>query len=428
MLKFIFKLKSDCVSSYFEQLPEEEKQKIIENKTTYVYGIYDKNNTKGMKKLTGKDPEYEFKGQLRVRIKKSDKTDIVVETYLEDLKNIKSEELEFYFEEGKATIKIEKADIIELFVDGSKYDVKTGLKRIRYETLGIGEFIENYEYYKNDEEIREFKNYVIIGTRRIDKPEGNFEGKEETIFILGDSLNNYQDLINSSSEAIRNNFNVAFVELNRFNANYDEVNIGHFTIFAKLKNDQKIENVKETFNRIISSVGGNLTLEKTFHYVGLLALSDFLISKGFREKLYQISKKALNDYYQNMPNGNIELREIDKLGIEFKAGIVRRTTNGEVKEVGFFDPSSERLADRLLEKFRGKRKDIVIFFIGINEDTRDFSPIPLNRIRNEFHESLRERLSQNGVNVLLSETVPISNEEGILILVLQKRRINDENP
>lgn len=69
---------------------------------------------------------------------------------------------------------------------------------------------------------------------------------------------------------------------------------------------------------------------------------------------------------------------------------------------------------------------MVIFLIGINEDTRDFSPISLNRIRNEFHETLKEHLSQNGVNVLLSETVPISNKDGIIILVLQKGGENNE--
>jgi hypothetical protein len=121
-----------------------------------------------------------------------------------------------------------------------------------------------------------------------------------------------------------------------------------------------------------------------------------------------------------MPEINIELKEIDELGIEFKAGIRREIISGKEEEVGFFDTSPKKFADNLLEKFTGKRKDTVIFFVGINEDTRDFSPIPLNRTRNEFHKSLREHLSQNNVNVLLSETVPISDKEGILIIVLQK--------
>jgi len=422
MLKFIFKLKSDCVSSYFEQLPEEEKQR-IKNETTHVYGIYDKNSTKGMKKLTGEEPEYEFKGELRVRIKRSDKTDIVVETFLADLENINSNII-FDFERGIATINIEDAPIKELVLDGSKYDVKTGLKRIEYEKLGIGEFMEKYRFYKNDEEITEFIDYVVV-IKEIEKPETSLKGKEKTIFILGDNVKEHENLIKDSSEEIKNNFNVGFVELSGFSADYDKVDIGHFTIFAKLKNDEKLENVKETFNRIISSVKGNLTLEKTLHYVGLLVLCNFLRSEGFKEKLYEIGKKALYDYYKNMPERNIELKEIDKLGIEFKAGIRKEIINGKIKEEGFFDPSPERFANKLLQKL--KRKDSVIFFIGINEDTRDFSPIPLSQIRNEFHESLREHLSQNGVNVLLSETVPISNKEGILILFLQKGRINDEN-
>lgn len=411
LLKFIFKLKSESVPFYFEELSEEELTQ-IQAETTNVYGIYDKGGTKGIKKLTGEEPEYEFKGELRVRIKRSDKTDIVVETFLDDLENINSNVI-FDFQRGLATIKIEKAPITELIVDGKKYDIVTGLKKIKYETLGIGVFIEKYRFYKNDEEIREFKDYVVIGNKRINKPDINFQGKEETIFILGESVDNCESLINDSFEAIRNNFNVAFVELNGFNANYGEANIGHFTIFAKLKDDERIEKVKETFNEMISGVSENLTLEKTLYYVGLIVLSEFLKSKGFREKLYRIGKLALNDYYLNMPERNIELKEIDKLGIEFKAGI---RADGQ----GFFDASPQKFSEKLLKKLKRKRKDTIVFFIGINEDTRDFSPIPLSRIRNEFHESLNEYLSQNGISVLLSETVPISDRDGILILVLQK--------
>ena len=418
LLKFIFRLKSENLLSYFEKLSEEDVAQ-IQSETTNVYGVFDKNNTKGMKRLTGEEPEYEFKGELRVRIKRSDKTDIVVETFLKDLENINSNVI-FDFQKGLATIKIENAPITELVVDGNKCDVVTGLKKIRYETLGIGEFIEKYRFYKNEEKVREFKDYVVVGSRRIDKPESNFQGKEETIFILGEDVNDCVSLINDSFEAIGNNFNVAFVELTRFNANYDEVNIGHFTIFAKLKEAETVGTIESTFGDMIEGVSGNLTLKKTLHYVGLLVLSKFLKSKGFRKKLYLISKRALNDYYLNMPERNIELKEIDKLGIEFKAGIRRESINGEEKEVGFFNSSHQKFANKILEKLKRKRKDMVIFFIGINEDTRDYSPIPLSKIRNEFHESLKEHLSQNGVNVLLSETVPISEREGILILVLQK--------
>lgn len=418
LLKFILKLKSESVTSYFEELSEEDITQ-LQSEATNVYGIFDKSGTKGMKKLIGEEPEYEFKGELRVRIKRSDKTDIVVETFLEDLENINSNVI-FDFQKASATIKIENAPITELIVEGTKYDVVTGLKRINYEKLGISEFMERYRFYKNGE-VKEFKDYVLVGSKRINKPENNLQGKEETIFILGDSVNDCENLIKDSFEAIRNNFNVAFVELNGFNANYDEANIGHFTIFGKLKDDkEKIRIIESTFKDMINGVTGNLTLEKTLHYAGLLTLSEFLKSKSFREKLYQIGKLALSNYYLNMPERNIELKEIDKIGIEFKAGIRKEVINGEEKEVGFFDSSPKKFANNLLEKFKRKRKDTIIFFIGINEDTRDFSSIPLDRIRNEFHESLKEHLSQNGVNVLLSETVPITDRDGILILVLQK--------
>jgi hypothetical protein len=424
LLKFIFKLKSESLPSYFDKLPEEEITQ-IRSETASVYGVFDKTRTKGMKKLTGEEPEYEFKGELRVRTKRSDKTDIVVETFLEDLKNINSNVI-LDFQRGLATIRIENAPITELIVDGAKYDVGTALKRISYEKLGIGEFMERYRFYENEEEVKEFKDYVLVGSKRINKPESSLQGKEETIFILGDSVDDCENLIKESLEAIRNNFNVAFVELNGFNANYGEAKIGHFTIFGKLKDDkEKIRTIESAFNGMINSVAGNLTLEKTLHYVGLLTLVEFLKSKGFKEKLYQIGKLALNDCYLKMPERNIELKETDKLGIEIKAGIKKIKINEEEEEKGFFDSSSQRFSEKLLEKLRSKRKDIIIFLIGINEETRDFSPIPLNRIRNEFHESLKEHISQKGVNVLLSETVPISDRDGILIIVLQKGDNNE---
>ena len=420
LLKFILKLKSESVPTYFEELPEEDLKKFT-SKNANVYGIFDKSGTKGMKKLTGMEPEYEFKGELRVRIEKNEKTDVVVETFLEDLKNINSN-IVFDFERGLATIHIENALIKELILDGTKYDVRTGLKRIKFETIGIGEFIEKYKFYKNNEEIKEFKDYIVIGSKRINKPENNLGGKEETIFILGDYVNDSEGLIKNASKLIRNNFNVAFVELNGFSENYEIINIGNFTVFAKFKKDEKLKKIEETFKGMIQGVSKNSALEKTLHYIGLLVLKEFLKSQELREKLYKISKKALNDYYLLMPKRNIELKEINRIGIEFKAGIGIKAINDEEKEIGFFDSSPQVFAKKLVKKFMGKKNDTVVFFIGINEDTRDFSPIPLNRIRNEFHEGVKEYISSNesNLNILLSETIPISQEEGIIVLILQK--------
>ena len=58
--------------------------------------------------------------------------------------------------------------------------------------------------------------------------------------------------------------------------------------------------------------------------------------------------------------------------------------------------------------------------ITINEDTKDFSPIPLNRIRNEFRDTLKEELTKHNLNVLMIETIPINDREGILLIALRK--------
>jgi hypothetical protein len=406
LTKFIIRLRSEVARLYFEKLSEEDLARI---QGEYVYGVFDKNNTKGMKKLIGEEPEYEFKGELRIRIKRTEKTDIVVETYLDDLESIKST-IDLNLDEEKATINIENAPVTEMWVDKIKYDVKTGKKRIDFEKLGIGEFIDRYKFYINGKVIKELKDEVAVGDKMLDKPDGKLQGKEETIFILGDHTDDYEGLVNGAFEAIRNNFNVGFVELNEFNKSYDIIDIGNFKIFAKVKEEAK--DIGKVFSTIIEKIGENMALKKTVHYVGLLVLCRFLKSKEFKDKLYQIAKKALSDYYMNMPKRNIELKEMEKIGIEFKAGIRREGT-------GFFD-KPEKFSKKLLESLKRKREDMIIFFIGINEDTRDFSPIPLDRIRNEFHQEVSEYLSENA-NVLLSETVPISEKEGILIIVLQKR-------
>lgn len=424
LLKFIFKLKRESITNFFGESPGEDMEN---SEFTNFYGIFvfDKYKTKGIEKLVGKEPEYEFKGRLRVRVKRSEKTDIIVETFLEDLENINSN-IKFNFQEKKATIKIEEAPIEELIIDEKKYDVITGLKRVKFETLGIGEFMEKYNFYKEENrEIREYKKYILVGDKRIDKPdkpENNLKGKEETVYILGDIVNNDEDLIKNCFEAIKNNFNVGFAELSEFAASYSEINIGRFTIFAKLENNDRVQSLENTFKNMLNNVINNLTLEKTLHYVGLLTLSEFLKSKGFREKLYKIAKLALNDYYSSMPDRNIELKEIDKLGIEFKTGIKIREINGKREKEGFFNPSPIKFAEEVVKKFDNKRKDTVIFFVGIHEDTRTFSPIPLNEIRNEFHEDFKKYVAsiKPSMRVLLSETIPVSSEEGIIILVLQK--------
>jgi len=162
---------------------------------------------------------------------------------------------------------------------------------------------------------------------------------------------------------------------------------------------------------MVNSAKGNMTLEKTIYYAALIVLCNFLSSKAFKDKLYRITIKDLKDHYINMSNRNIELKEIDELGIEFKAGV-------RIKG-GLFDPSPKKFSKKLLDKLKGEKRDIIIFFIGINEDTRDFSPIPLHMIRNEFHNGVVKCLS-NSCTVLLSETVPITESEGILIIGLQK--------
>jgi hypothetical protein len=294
---------------------------------------------------------------------------------------------------------------------------KTNLQRI---TLEVNEFIKKYKIYRNKGEVKEFKDYISINGERIDKPESEFPGKEETIFILGDKVNDYENLIRDSELSIRNNFNVAFIELSNFNNKFNEINVGYFTIFGKLKDYEKTRDIESAFGDMINGVTGNLTMERTLHYIGLLVMSNFLKSKGFKEKLYKIGKSALDNYYLYMPKRNMELKSFNELGIVFKTGIKEIEINGKRKRVGFFEPSPSKFAEKIIEEFRRKDKKIIIFFVGINKDTKDFSSIPLNMIRSRFFSSLKKKLFQYGIIVLLSETKPITKKEGIIVMVLQK--------
>ncbi len=216
--------------------------------------------------------------------------------------------------------------------------------------------------------------------------------------------------------------------MNNFDKNYYKLNIAGLVFFAKFTkqiNENKLEMVKETFEKIIKELENNPLQKKIFYFLILMVLKNWLISKTYRDKLKMIGEKSLIKLLSNFSNRKINLKEIDELGIEFKSGVLKnKTKNEEMKENGFFDDSPEELAKKLIKNFNNENKkkhSIVFYFIGINEDTRDFSLIPLNRIRNEYLKKLEEELKKNNVDVLLAEKIPIDNKGGILTVILRRK-------
>lgn len=421
--KFIFIVKSELAIEYYK-LAGEECPSLAYN--PYAYGVFDKNNTKGMKKLTGLDsnPDYESKGRVKVRIERNQTTDIVVETELLELHKINNT-IRFDFDNGTASIKIENAPIKEIQVDDRKYDIDTGLPRIEYSLYEIDYFMEQYKPHRqNGLPLEETKDSVKISPDTlIEKPpRQNDKEAESVIYILADEVENIEPLVNEISQELTNASTVKIVELSDFEKSYKMFRVGEVILFAKFskKNEGKLNVIAENFNeRILLSeqLKQNNKLFRIINLIGLWTTVNLLKSPSFRNKLSEIVKNALTKLCGSK---YAEIKEIDEIGIELKTGV--KKVGGE--EEGFFCSSSEEFANRLAKNFKKKSQKLVIYLIGIDDDTREYTLVPLNRARNEFHSDVRAELKNEGLTVLLSETVPIDEKYGILVYVLEKSNDN----
>lgn len=372
------------------------------------FRIYDKYNTKGWKSLLGPEPEYEAKGNVKVRIERSDKTDIVVETYIDDLENIKGT-IEFRWEDKKASIKkVSDAKITEVIIDGKKFDPKAVPKKIKYKKLGIGKFMAEYNYQVENGEIRESKRWVHVNDKLIPKPEEELNGMEETYFILGSRVKS-EDLVEEMKDRMKSVPNLGFVELNRFNNSYNIVKIGDFEIFGKIRSYEEVKELLDQFNTIISKLKEkeNLVESELIRDVGLLSLCEYLESEGFKLKIQKAVKEKLKEDFKKKG-----IEEIDELGIELKS----REFFG--KSTTDFLKKSDNLR-KLLPKRENK---IRICLIGVNEDKERLDPIPLSRMRNENLKELKEKANKDDIKIPLIKKVPIDEKGGVLIIVLYDKK------
>jgi len=95
-------------------------------------------------------------------------------------------------------------------------------------------------------------------------------------------------LVEEIVEEIQNDLNIGFVELNNFDKNYYKLNIAGLVFFAKFTkqiNENKLEMVKETFEKIIKELENNPLQKKIFYFLILMVLKNWLISKTYRDKL-----------------------------------------------------------------------------------------------------------------------------------------------
>ena len=384
---------------------------------------YERQPSKGFKELLKGEPVYESRGDLKVRIGQSESTDVVIETdvdYVESI--INSPSIKVNFDEMHASLQIDREPIKEIEIAGKKYktdeyDVEVINNRIKHEQLKIRKFIAELEWWRKnspDNRVIEKLRRVNIGEGYINKPYERFNQKE-TIFIIGKTITEHDTVVDEIATLIRNNLNISIVEASRFNKKYFHLDIGDFSLFCKFDDLEQSKNLAARFTDIIERARSSNVLYRILSYLGLAVVVQNASSKNFSEIMYKSSIKALKDYFSSLYGRTpvMDLKEVDELGIEFKAGI---RSDGR----GFFESSPKKLADKIAEKSNSKDLDLILYFIGINEDSRDFSPIPLNRLRNEFHSLLRRRLKSNGWSTLLSENIPLNDREGLLLIIVAK--------
>lgn len=388
--------------------------------------------TKGFEEMITTEPVYEVKGEIKIRCEYDPETDIVVETsifHLDKLQNSIKVELE------NRTIKINgiPLTIKEVEIEGKKYsftEIELARTHIHHHALEISPFIYELEYYSKGH-----KSYIVEDIKRITIKEDEKEiktltkpsrelGDKTTFFILG-RINfdiNSDKISENLKEILLRGSPTSLVEISRFSYSYKIFDIGFLTLFIKLRNKEECLKWLNIFFKILKNIEGNsqknLFYQRFLTFLALMTFKKYIQTRNIRNLLYTSSRNALIQMFSSLAKQkhSMELTEIDKLGIEFKTGILQ-------KGKGFFDSSPQKFVEeKLLPDIKRKRKNFIIYLIGINEDTKNFSPIPLNRMRNEFLNEVKERLTNKNCFVHLIESIPLNKERGILCLVISKVR------
>jgi len=197
------------------------------------------------------------------------------------------------------------------------------------------------------------------------------------------------------------------------------LDIGDFSLFARfdINEWQNLVSTTETLNKIIQAIKSenmpNLDMVKTLSYIALKLASNYLKSGNLKKIIGEVCAKAFADLFSQKPR----IEERDELGIELKTGIIKRNN----KEEGFYKNNPQKFAEEIFENFNSKGKKLVIYFIGITEDTKEYSPIPLNYIRNETLIKIRKHLEDKELKVHLIESIPVNDKQGVLLLVIEKK-------
>jgi len=403
------------------------KEVIFSENETILY-CYEKETTKGFKHLISKEPIYDIKGQVKIRCELDSNTDIVIETYHDHIENL-SKSMLIDFENSIVNINGLKLKIKEVQINDKKYDSISNtaiLNHIAYCMYDIEEFIINFDYYYKKikpNSIIEEKESIIFKIdneiiKRISKPNKSFNNIN-TIYLLGKSNKNLAD--EALLEELKTNYKVqiklSIFEISRFDDKYQVININDFILFVKIKKSNEAFKLAKLVSNLTKNIEGqyNQFYKKLLSLIGLMVISNYIYTNKIAKEIYQSSKLAISSLITELSKQkhSMSLEEIDNLGIEFKAGKL-------ADKEGFFDASPEKFTNKLLEKLKAKNQDFLIYLIGINEDTKDFSPIPLHQIRNEYRNSVKEKLEKNGFKIDLIDSLPINEKQGLLLIILRR--------
>lgn len=420
---FFFITNNEELKEYYD-FPEEEEMPAFDTSDEDLIYCYEKQATQGFKELSSREPIYDAKGDIKIRCEYDSETDVVIETHLEHLANL-DDSLSLDLTDGKIKINGLNIPIKEVQIDDKKYgirDIDSIYNHITYNSLDIKNIVLDYEFYSNKNRtaiiIEEIDRILISADEQktpISKPSKKLDQKN-TIYILGESKyeisNDY--LLNNLINTLEKQSKLSIVELSKHNEKYGKLNISDISLFLKFKKTEEANQFAEQISELGKKLDSpnNLFYKKFLSLLGLMAFKDYIKTSKVSSDIHKASKHAMTNLLAEQ-NKSIDLKEIDRVGIEFKAGVLE---SGK----GFFDPSPDKFVKKVIEKTKGKRLDLIIYLIGINEGTNDFSLISINRMRNEFRDSVKEKLSENGLKPYLIESLPVSDKEGVLLLVVEK--------
>jgi len=138
--EYVKKIYKDSKRKIFLDSEEIEIKDLLQDGK--IYSLYDRNNSKEFQELfpSLSNISYDQKGDVKIRIKRTDKTDVVIETYVDDLKNINST-IDLNFESNKATVTLHDGEITEIKIAGKKFkDGIVALNYITYLSLELDKF------------------------------------------------------------------------------------------------------------------------------------------------------------------------------------------------------------------------------------------------------------------------------------------------